>query len=73
MPISNVWNNTAPTDSVFSIGAGPSPYAWNASGGSYVAYLFASDAGGFGDDGARILLSVGVIQGMEALMGLLLM
>jgi hypothetical protein len=27
---SNVWNNTAPTDSVFSIGAGGSPYDWNA-------------------------------------------
>ncbi len=43
----DVWNNTAPTSTVFSIGAGASPYDWNASGGSYVAYLFAHDAGGF--------------------------
>ena len=28
----NVWNNTVPTDSVFSIGAGPSPLNWNANG-----------------------------------------
>jgi hypothetical protein len=60
---SNVWNNTAPTDSVFSIGAGPSPYAWNASGGSYVAYLFASDAGGFGDDGDENIIKCGSYTG----------
>jgi hypothetical protein len=60
---SNVWNNTAPTDSVFSIGAGPSPYDWNASGGSYVAYLFASDAGGFGDDGSESIIKCGSYTG----------
>ena len=42
------WNNTAPTDSVFTLG---SDVSVNGSGRTYVAYLFASDAGGFGDDG----------------------
>ncbi|MDC3332755.1 hypothetical protein OAV62_00775 [bacterium] len=41
------WNNTRPTDTVFSIGTHNSV---NGSGDTYVAYLFASDAGGFGDD-----------------------
>jgi hypothetical protein len=38
------FNSTAPTSTVFSIGAGNTV---NASGGTYVAYLFAHDAGGF--------------------------
>jgi hypothetical protein len=41
------WYSTDPTSSVFTINSYGS---MNASGGSYVAYLFASDAGGFGDD-----------------------
>ena len=60
---SNVWNNTAPTDSVFSIGAGGSPYDWNASGGTYIAYLFASDAGGFGDDEDESIIKCGSYTG----------
>jgi hypothetical protein len=60
---SNVWNNTAPTDSVFSIGAGGSPYDWNASGGTYIAYLFASDAGGFGDDEDENIIKCGSYVG----------
>ena len=59
----NVWNNTVPTDSVFSIGAGGSPADWNASGGTYVAYLFASDAGGFGDDGDENIIKCGSYAG----------
>jgi hypothetical protein len=39
------WNSTTPTSSVFSVGTDATV---NASGGSYVAYLFASNAGGFG-------------------------
>jgi len=31
----------------------------NASGGTYVAYLFASDAGGFGDDGSESIIKCG--------------
>jgi hypothetical protein len=35
----DIWNNTAPTDSVFSVGADGNT---NMSGGNYMAYLFAS-------------------------------
>ena len=41
---SGSWNNTAPTSTDFSVGTDA---AVNASGGTYVAYLFAHDAGGF--------------------------
>ena len=51
-----VWNSTTPTDSVFSLGTNVNV---NASGGSYVAYLFASDAGGFGDDGSESIIKCG--------------
>jgi hypothetical protein len=40
----NTWNSTAPTDTVFSVGASTDT---NASGETYVAYLFAHNAGGF--------------------------
>jgi len=50
------WNSTAPTDSQFSVG--PST-ATNTSGETYVAYLFASDAGGFGDDGSESIIKCG--------------
>ena len=39
---SAVWNNTAPTDSVFTVG---NEYGVNQSGKTYVAYLFATLAG----------------------------
>jgi hypothetical protein len=38
------WNDTTPTSTVFTVGSNSNV---NASGGSYVAYLFAHDAGGF--------------------------
>ena len=41
---SGSWNNTAPTSTGFSVGTDATV---NASGGTYVAYLFAHDAGGF--------------------------
>jgi hypothetical protein len=41
---SNRWNDTAPTSSVFSIGDSSTV---NGSGATYIAYLFAHDAGGF--------------------------
>jgi hypothetical protein len=50
------WNDTAPTDSVFTVGTEATV---NASGGTYVAYLFAHDAGGFGDDGEQNVISCG--------------
>jgi hypothetical protein len=43
-----VWNSTAPTSSVFSVGTDATV---NASGGTYVAYIYAHDAGGFGPAG----------------------
>jgi hypothetical protein len=51
-----VWNSTAPTSSVFSVGTST---AVNASGGTYVAYLFASNAGGFGAAGTDNVITCG--------------
>lgn len=51
-----VWNSTAPTSTVFSVGTSADV---NASGGSYVAYLFAHDAGGFGASGTDNVISCG--------------
>ena len=50
------WNSTTPTSSVFSIGTDASV---NASGGTYVAYIFAHDAGGFGLAGTDNVISCG--------------
>ena len=57
---SAVWNDTAPTDSVFTVG---NEYGVNQSGSTYVAYLFAHDAGGFGDDGEQNVISCGSYTG----------
>jgi hypothetical protein len=43
------WNSTTPTSSVFSVGTDATV---NASGSTYVAYVFASNAGGFGLTGS---------------------
>jgi hypothetical protein len=51
-----VWNSTAPTSSVFSVGTSADV---NASGGTYVAYLFAHNAGGFGLTGTDNVISCG--------------
>jgi hypothetical protein len=50
------WNSTTPTSSVFSLGTDATV---NASGGTYVAYLFAHDAGGFGLTGTDNVVSCG--------------
>jgi hypothetical protein len=50
------WNSTTPTSTVFSVGTDTSV---NASGGTYVAYLFAHDAGGFGLTGTDNVISCG--------------
>jgi hypothetical protein len=50
------WNSTTPTDSVFSLGTDTTV---NASGGTYVAYLYAHDAGGFGLTGTDNVISCG--------------
>jgi hypothetical protein len=51
-----IWNDTAPTSAVFSVGTNSGV---NASGGTYVAYLFAHDAGGFGITGLDNVISCG--------------
>jgi hypothetical protein len=50
------WNSTTPTSSVFSLGTDATV---NASGGTYVAYIFAHDAGGFGLTGTDNVISCG--------------
>ena len=51
-----IWNSTTPTSSVFSVGTDATV---NASGGTYVAYLFASNAGGFGSAGTDNVITCG--------------
>ena len=48
------------TDTTFSVS---SATGLTTSGGSYVAYLFASDAGGFGDDGSENIIKCGSFNG----------
>lgn len=57
------FNSTAPTASVFSVGSGGTFTDVNTSGGTYVAYLFAHDAGGFGDGGNQNVISCGSYTG----------
>jgi len=59
---SGVWQ-AEPTSSVFSVG---DDAGTNASGATYVAYLFASDAGGFGDDGDESIIKCGSYTGTGA-------
>jgi hypothetical protein len=54
------WNEQLPTDSSFPISA--NDYV-NKTGETYVAYLFAHDAGGFGDDGEQNVISCGSYTG----------
>jgi len=54
------WNSTTPTSTVFSLGTEATV---NASGGTYVAYLFAHDAGGFGDAGDQSVVKCGSYTG----------
>lgn len=51
-----MWNSTAPTSSVFSIGTATEV---NTSGAGYVAYIFADNAGGFGSSGNENVISCG--------------
>ena len=58
------WNSTAPTSSVFSVGTDATV---NASGGTYVAYLFAaSNSGGFGASGTDSVVACGSYSGTGA-------
>jgi len=54
------WNSTTPTSTVFSVGTDASV---NASGGTYIAYIFAHDAGGFGLTGTDNVISCGSYTG----------
>jgi len=54
--LSTIWNNTEPTSSVFSVGTNSSV---NNSGSTYIAYIFAHDAGGFGLTGADNVITCG--------------
>jgi hypothetical protein len=51
------WNSTTPTSAVFSVGTNASVNA--SGGGTYVAYIFAHNAGGFGLTGADNVISCG--------------
>lgn len=53
---SSIWNSTAPTSTQFSVGTSGDV---NANGATYVAYLFAHDAGGFGPAGTDNVISCG--------------
>lgn len=57
---STYWNTTAPTSSVFSLGT---DFDVNANGGTYIAYLFASNAGGFGASGTDNVITCGIYNG----------
>lgn len=62
---SAVWASTAPTSSVFTVGT----FGVNDSGATYVAYLFAHDAGGFGASGTDNVISCGSYTGNGAASG----
>ena len=55
----NDFNSTLPTDSVFSVSNSNNT---NRNGTNYVAYLFAHDAGGFGDSGDESVIKCGTVN-----------
>ena len=54
------WNNTSPTSSVFTLG---DSNRTNSAGETFVAYIFAHDAGGFGLTGTDNVISCGSYTG----------
>jgi len=60
---STVWNNTTPTSTVFSVGTSNRT---NANAQTYVAYIFAHNAGGFGLTGTDNVISCGSYTGSAA-------
>ena len=61
-----IFNNTDPTDTVFTLGGHTYVNGLDIGGGvpgTYVAYVFAHDAGGFGDDGEQNIISCGSYVG----------
>jgi hypothetical protein len=59
--LSTIWNNTAPTSTEFTVGSSAEV---NASGASFVAYIFAHNAGGFGLAGTDNVITCGNYQGL---------
>ena len=57
---STYWNNTTPTSTAFSVSTNANV---NANGGTYVAYLFAHNAGGFGAAGTDNVITCGSYTG----------
>jgi hypothetical protein len=57
---STAWANTSPTSSNFTVGSDSNV---NTNGATYVAYLFAHDAGGFGASGTDSIVSCGSYTG----------
>ena len=56
----SVWNDTEPTSTQFTVGS----YGYvNGNGQTYVAYLFAHNAGGFGESGTDNIISCGSYTG----------
>jgi hypothetical protein len=53
---SGYWNNTSPTSTQFTVGTNGNV---NQSGATYVAYLYASNAGGFGTSGSDNVITCG--------------
>ena len=60
---STMWDNTNPTSSVFTVGTNADT---NQSGNTFVAYLFAHDAGGFGLTGTDNVISCGSYTGSNS-------
>ena len=60
------WNSTTPTSAVFSVGTDATV---NASAGTYIAYIFAHDAGGFGLTGTDNVISCGSYSGTGSTTG----
>jgi|694.fasta_scaffold02404_35 hypothetical protein len=58
----NRFDSTAPTSTVFTLGDSS---ATNLNGGTYIAYLFAHNAGGFGLTGADNVISCGSYTGLS--------
>jgi hypothetical protein len=61
--VSSIWSTTAPTATDFYVGSDGST---NGSGETYIAYIFAHDAGGFGLSGADNVISCGSYTGTGA-------
>jgi len=63
------FQDTEPTDSVFTVGNISAVNGTLPSTREYVAYLFASDAGGFGDDGSESIIKCGSFTNNSASVG----